>query len=59
MGCEGRRRDPPERYARIRRESMKKFYSNDLDAIMDALEESGAFDEEEGSEDTIEEVEDK
>lgn len=35
---------------------MKKIYSNDIDEIMDALEEEGAFDEEEGAEDRIEEV---
>jgi len=37
----------------------KKFigYSNDVDEIMDMLEEAGAFDEEEGAEDQIQEKE--
>lgn len=37
----------------------KKFigYSNDVDEIMDMLEEAGAFDEEEGGQDQIQEKE--
>lgn len=35
----------------------KKFigYSNDVDEIMDLLEEAGAFEEEEGGQDTLQE----
>ena len=40
---------------------MKKFicHSNDIDAIMSALEAAGAFDEEEGAEDEIEDTEEE
>lgn len=37
----------------------KRIYSNSVDDLMAALEAEGAFDDEESTEDTIEEVDDK
>ena len=36
---------------------MEKIYNNSVDEIMDALEAAGAFDDEEGTEDSATETE--